>query len=494
MQDNTRLTPVEEEIRRRSRRRKLIILAIIVALAAYLFWRFNPDRPVDYSDIEEHFKYGSIGSEPATGVPYWILKVLPIMFADKLPGEGYASLGFVEEEGRDLPVGFSMRRVMIDRAWLNCGVCHTGTVRDTPGSQPTVYTGMPANTMDLQALVLFLLECGRDERFTADAMMPEIDKIGDLGFLERLLYRYVAIPQTRDGLLAIGSTVDFFGRQPDRWGPGRVDTFNPYKAVQLNFPMDKVPDEEIIGVSDLPSIWLQRPRIGMELHWDGNNDSVEERNKSAALGAGVAPATIDIPRIERIEEWLLDLEPPGYPYEIDGQLAAQGKALYERDCADCHGKDGRDFEGKYVGKVADIADIGTDPHRLDSYSAALVANQNTLYAGYPWRFSRFKKTNGYSNLPLDGIWLRGPYLHNGSVPTLRDLLNHPDERPQVFYRGYDVIDREKVGFISDVAEEGERRYFRYDTQLAGNGNQGHLYGIELESAEKDAVVEYMKQF
>ena len=210
MQDNTRLTPVEEAIRRRSRRRKLIILAIIVALAAYLFWRFNPDRPVDYSDIEEHFKYGSIGSEPATGVPYWILKVLPIMFADKLPGEGYASLGFVQEEGRDLPAGFSMRRVMIDRAWLNCGVCHTGTVRDTPGSQPKVYTGMPANTMDLQALILFLLECRRDERFTADAMLPEIDKIGDLGFLERLLYRYVAIPQTRDGLLAIGSTVDFF--------------------------------------------------------------------------------------------------------------------------------------------------------------------------------------------------------------------------------------------------------------------------------------------
>ena len=348
--------------------------------------------------------------------------------------------------------------------------------------------------MDLQGLILFLQECGKDERFTADAMMPEIEKIGDLNVLERLLYRYVAIPQTREALLAIGNTIAFTARQPDRWGPGRVDTFNPYKALQLNFPMDKVPDEEIIGVSDLPSIWQQRKRIGMELHWDGNNDSVEERNKSAALGAGVTPATIGIPRIERIEEWLLDLEPPGYPYSVNGQLAAQGKALYERDCADCHGKDGRNFEGKYVGKVADIADIGTDPHRLDSYSSALVANQNTLYAGYPWRFKRFKKTNGYSNLPLDGIWLRGPYLHNGSVPTLRDLLNHPDERPQLFYRGYDVIDREKVGFVSNVAEEGERHYFKYDTQLAGNGNQGHLYGIELSAGEKDAVVEYMKQF
>ena len=46
-----------------------------------------------------------------------------------------------------------------------------------------------------------------------------------------------------------------------------------------------------------------------------------------------------------------------------------------------------------------------------------------LYAGYPRRFSHFRKTYGYANMPLDGVWLRAPYLHNGSVPTLRDLLN-----------------------------------------------------------------------
>ena len=117
-----------------------------------------------------------------------------------------------------------------------------------------------------------------------------------------------------------------------------------------------------------------------------------------------------------------------------------------------------------------------------------------MYAGYPWRFSHFKKTNGYANMPLDGIWLRGPYLHNGSVPTLRDLLEAPENRPRVFYRGYDVIDRERVGFISTVAREGGKRYFEFDTSLAGNGNGGHLYGINLAPAEKDALVEYMKQF
>ena len=59
----------------------------------------------------------------------------------------------------------------------------------------------------------------------------------------------------------------------------------------------------------------------MQLHWDGNNPSVEERNKSAALGAGVTPVTIDLPRIKRIEDWLLDFSPPLYPYPINRALA-----------------------------------------------------------------------------------------------------------------------------------------------------------------------------
>ena len=75
--------------------------------------------------------------------------------------------------------------------------------------------------------------------------------------IDRLIYRYVAIKATRDRLLTIRDKVSFMTRQPD-WGPGRVDTFNPYKAVQFNFPMNEIPDEEIVGITDLPSIWLQR--------------------------------------------------------------------------------------------------------------------------------------------------------------------------------------------------------------------------------------------
>ena len=480
------------------KKRRWYVVPLIVAGAGFIFfiwlWPSISNGVVDYPNIEDHFKYGSIGSEPANGIPYWIWKALPILFADKLPGKGYPSLGFIQEDGQDRPVGFSNRRVFIDRVSLNCGVCHTGSVRDAPGSAPHIIVGMPANTMNLEAYTRFLMESAQDDRFTVDRVMDAIEKAGGhLGFVERYIYRHLAIPQTKAELLARVPKLKFIQRQPD-WGPGRVDTFNPYKALQFNFPMDKLPDAEIIGTVDLPSIWQQRQREGMQLHWDGDNTSVEERNKSAALGAGVTPVTIDLPRIKRIEDWLLDTTPPKYPYPVDAALSSKGKPVYTRYCADCHGQSGRDFAGKYVGHVVAVSEVGTDRHRLDSYTYELLENQNTLYAGYPWRFNKFRKTNGYANMPLDGIWLRAPYLHNGSVPTLRDLLNPPEKRPAVFYRGNDVFDRENIGFVSTVAEVEGRRFFRFDTSLPGNSAAGHSYGIELSAADKNALLEYLKTF
>ena len=79
------------------------------------------------------------------------------------------------------------------------------------------------------------------------------------------------------------------------------------------------------------------------------------------------------------------------------------------------------------------------------------------------------------------------------MPTLRDLLEPPEARPQAFYRGYDVYDQAKVGFRSDVAEENGYRYFHFDTSLPGNSNRGHEYGTKLPASDKDAIVEYMKR-
>lgn len=485
-----------------------VAFALVLAgvfIGAYVFGRFSADVPVDYADDEEHFKYGSVGSEHEFGVPYWIWQALPVLFRDKLPGEGFQSLGFIYEEGKDLPVGVSKRRFRgFDMVWLNCAFCHTGTVRDTPESAPRVYSGMPANDFDFRAFTRFLFATAEDRRFTPDRILLEITQIRrhrglpDLPFLERTILRYFGIYLMRERMLTIRDRLSFIAKQPE-WGPGRVDTFNPLK-VYFNFPVDKLPSRESIGVTDFPSIWLQGQRrdLNMELHWDGNNVSLEERNRSAAMGAGVTPPTADRPRMKRIADWLLDFSAPAYPYPIDRELAARGAPLYRQYCSDCHGASGKDFRGKHVGKVTPIEDVGTDRHRLDSYTYDLAVNQNLIFAGYgEERFSHFRKTYGYANSPLDGIWLRAPYLHNGSVPSLRELLEPSARRPEVFYRGYNVYDRKRVGFVSDTAEENGRRFFLYDVSQPGNSNRGHegrRYGTELSDAEKDALVEYLKTF
>jgi mono/diheme cytochrome c family protein len=466
----------------------LVLMAAIILVSPL----FLNNGPVKYRNIEDHFKYGSIGGEAANGIPYWIWKVLPVMFADKLPGEGYTSLGFIQEPERDLPIGFSKSKILIDRVGQNCATCHAGLLRETKTSPAQVITTMPSNTVDLEGYIKFLADVAIDPRFTAREMMPQIKALGaKLNPVEQLIYRFIAIPQTRESLIGQRYKFAFLDRETD-YGPGRVDTFTPYKSLRFNFPMDKLPIEELNGIADFPSVWQQRPRQNLQLHWDGNNKSVNERNNSAAL-ALVTPTTIDFASIYRVADWLLDLPAPKYAYQVNEELAAIGKPLFEHNCASCHV-----FGAEKVGKVTPIEEIGTDRGRLDSYTYETLSNQNTLFAdisyqGKDQRFQNFRKTNGYANLPLDGVWLRAPYLHNGSVPTLRDLLEVPENRPKAFYRGYDVFEPKKVGFVSDVAAEGKKQFFKLDTALPGNNNGGHLYGTDLSDREKEALVEYMKK-
>lgn len=482
----------------------LVIVGAAVLFAGHLYQRFAEDSTPHYASEVDHFKYGSTGGERLAGIPYGVWKALPKMCARYMPGrstpdQGYAPLGFTYEPGRDLPIGVSRRRTFgFDRVFLNCAVCHSGTVRETAQSEPMVFIGMPANTIDLQAFQRFMFDCVTDERFNPLDLLPEAEAAGaDYDLLDRLALGVFGVPLMKDLLLLLRHRFGYQQANPP-FGPGRYDTFGPAKAL-MNWDIASLPEAERIGTVDFPSIWNQAKREGMQLHWDGNNTSVEERNRSAAFGTGAMPVTLDRASVKRMEAWLWDkAKQPAYPFPIDRDLAARGAPIYARICAECHGASGTDFTGERVGQVVPIADIATDRHRLDSYTFDLAANQNNLYAGFPEeRFRHFRKTYGYANMPLDGVWLRAPYLHNGSVPSLRDLLNPSRDRPTVFYRGNTVYDQRNVGFVADVAEQDGRRFFRYDTRRPGNGNRGHegaIYGTELSPGEKDAIVEYMKTF
>jgi hypothetical protein len=515
----------------------LVFLFTAIAVAAYFAWRLTRDHAEEFADPVDQFMYGSTGGDRNFGLPYAMWQAMPVLFTDLLPegreDEGWAAFGLLTEDPADLPpemrvprpVGTSLRTSMgIDRIFLNCAGCHAGSVRTSADAPPLIVAGMPSNTVDLSAFQDFLAAAAVDERFSPDRFLTTIDAMDlELDLVNRFALKFVGIGMVRERLLTIVDRFDDFVHAEPTFGPGRFDTFNPAKAL-LNWDFAALPERERIGVVDFPSVFLQGPKEGMQLHWDGNNTKVSERNRSAAFGTGATPPILDRDSLARMEAWLATAAPPRFPDVFPGQfdaaLAAEGAPIYARECAACHGATGRDFTGAYVGKVTPIAEIATDRGRLDNYTHDLAVAQNVLYADFgPERFQTFRKTNGYANAPLDGLWLRAPYLHNGSVPTLEALLSPPAERPRAFLRGYDVYDPRAMGFVSDPARIDpalHARLFCYTTTAAsandcpagappmngtcatgpcrGNGNGGHLYGTALPPDEKRALIEHLKTF
>jgi hypothetical protein len=475
-----------EMVNRRRRTRRVATAIVIVVLTAgvfgYVAW-YNLFRevPQSFSSPEEYFKYGSVGIEQAEGLPYWIWLVLPRMFPEKLPDRGgYASLGIVWEEGNEMPVGFSKKTVGVDRVAINCAFCHTATLRNSPFDVPTIFPAGPSHQTNPQGYIRFLQDCASDPRFNPDNVMKAIDAVYDLPFMERLFYRYIYIPETKRQLTEQKGLFAWMNSRPD-WGRGRIDPFNPVKFRILKQPVD-----DTIGNSDMVPLWNQRARSGMSLHWDGLNSSLVEVINSSAIGDGATRKSIDLRALKILENWLLDLPPPRYPYSIDQQLATSGSQVFSQHCASCHA-----FGGEKTGTIIKLEEIGTDRHRLDMWTQGSVQAYNDYASGYSIDFNGFKKTDGYVSVPLDGLWLRAPYLHNGSVPSLVDLLEPVESRPKLFYRGFDVYDQQRVGFISS-GPDAERVGFRYEINQPGNSNAGHTYGTDLPAESKRALIEFLK--
>jgi hypothetical protein len=97
----------------------------------------------------------------------------------------------------------------------------------------------------------------------------------------------------------------------------------------------------------------------------------------------------------------------------------------------------------------------------------------------------------YKARPLNGIWATSPYLHNGSVRTLKQLLLPPAQREQSFLVGSREFDPAEVGFVS-AAAAGAAQPFLFDTRITGNSNKGHVYGTALSDADKADLLEFLK--
>jgi hypothetical protein len=190
--------------------------------------------------------------------------------------------------------------------------------------------------------------------------------------------------------------------------------------------------------------------------------------------------------VKWLQEYLRNAPPPKYPFPVDAALAAAGKPVFDANCAGCHASE-------RTGKRMPLAAVDTDPERMKTWNKDNAVAANKVVSGFGIQRKGLVEAplDGYNPPFLDGIWLRAPYLHNGSVPTLRNLLDPPAQRPAVFWRGYDVYDPKDVGF-DWKSDDAKRVGTMHDASQRANSNRGHAFGVDLPASEKEALLEYLK--
>lgn len=361
------------------------------------------------------------------------------------------------------------------------------------------------------------------------------------GLLEAQVNALRNVP-TLSRSLAI-STQEGYGRL-DAFGVGRDELFGAIGANSL--PAD--------GPVSIPHIW------GMKytgwLQWGANTNSVMERNIGQALGVGALfdattfESTVRLENLHALEGLAYGITPPRWPDAfpaIDQARAETGRGLFYKYCAGCHEKFATDGMMRTY-QLFPLDEVGTDPMTAINYErqvqlkdgstayfpdAALdlvtkvktrayqdleldakkIAEweQRSTRKGPQWdpifrapllQSERFPDTKGrrvYRAKTLVGIWATAPFLHNGSVPTIHDLLRPAAARPLTFPTGQREYDPVKLGLQIDPAKftlAPNLTPFTLDTRLRGNWNSGHEWSFypELTDDMRYAIIEFLKTY
>ena len=260
--------------------------------------------------------------------------------------------------------------------------------------------------------------------------------------------------------------------------------------------------------------------------------------KNALFPLGVDYTThnsADLMGLLALERLTTHMGPPRWPWAVDKGLADKGESIFQRTCADtCHGSSKNSVP--WITQVVPVDVVGTDIRELkllermastgvlegamavggplEKEDAALRILQIAALGpvvggpqpakpralidseidskGVKRTYTRSGVAGGYEARVLDGIWAAAPFLHNGSVPSLAELLKPPETRTSSFKVGpaYDpttvglAVNQTKLGVTLTTTDCSDRG--------SGNSRCGHEYGTKLTDDEKRALLEFLK--
>jgi len=472
-------------------------------------------------------------------------------FADaaNLRGMGFLVDGVSPTNPDGLPVGFArdVDPVRGDAIGLTCAACHTGEL-EYHGVAVRIDGGQSLADLEqfqdglLASLQATLASPAKFNRF-ADAVLGSGDAAARAALRTQVEQKrdWWAARVTRNrGLSPHGpSRTDALGTIGNEVACQLLNV--PENCITLNAPVQypylwNTPDFE----------WVQydasvHSPIGRNV---GEVTGVFAEASLAANGSEIS--TANIPNLHTLENLLKRLRSPEWPAEILGEidldLATEGSAIFTATCAGCHTEDPQprtapNAFGLTFAKVnfaTPLNLLGTDPSAAMTFATrrvnpgpwtpilqaqgqigpdgkvpvlallglsgsmvlgrffavnGLTDAQKIEYLGYrESRAPSVAQLTTYKARPLDGVAFTAPYLHNGSVQSMYELLLPAAQRLKQFYVGGKKYDVEKLGYRSIQGATG----VLFDTTLPGNSNAGHEYGTSLTDHQRLAVIEYIK--
>lgn len=333
------------------------------------------------------------------------------------------------------------------------------------------------------------------------------------------------LAQTKYGNKASGSHVADSG-------PGRA---NPW-SVAKNMIADKYfrskivrePSREEGGPVNVPFNWdYDRQKM---VFWSGTTNSMLERNMAQCVSLitnfneKTYETTCSIKKMTEVSKYASKVHAPTWPEGILGTIdhdkADKGKVIYKDRCLSCH--DPIASQTTPGSANYNYLDVGTDDsyvwgqmeyiNNLDIFPNMIAPfiNKVKITAADGEGISRFdlnRLEDGRSPAtwqmpvgnkivakPLAGVWATAPYLHNGSVPTMWDLLLPVVARPAQFRISGYVYDAQKLGYREDKKLPDGFDFVVSCQNCVGNSNAGHEFGIDLGDEDKWNLIEFMKSY
>jgi mono/diheme cytochrome c family protein len=446
-----------------------------------------------------------------------------------------------------LPIGFAKERDRANAAvWvgMTCAACHTGSIAY---QGKTVLIEGAGGAVDTQAfdrdMVAALTATASDDaRYGRFADRLGVPPEGRAALREQV----TKTAEARAAVTAMNTPPHPFGPgRVDALG----DIMNAIAATALDKPGNaRAPDAPV----RLPWVWNAVGYSRGQYNGSVSNAGLGPvlRNIGQALGvygmvdvgkpaispAGAAsyPTSVNVPQLEVLEALLRKMEAPTWPAEvlppIDKARAAQGAAVFAQACASCHEPKPKDANGLVPTPLVPLDQIGTDPRAARNFmtrpaetgvlegrpvavfagpvfgpragAATIVGHVSTAVAmqvpkerlqqglaAYRQAIAAEPgRLDAYKAIPLAGAWAGAPYLHNGSVANMQELLTAPPNRAVRFTVGGRDFDPALLGYPATETGPG----YVLDTTLPGNSNAGHEYGTTLPEADKASLIEYLK--